>query len=270
MLGSAIAAIDIALWDIKARRGRAGVRAPWRARARQGGVLLPPGRRAISPASSTWCGQRAEHVGPRDGSSCGGACRPKASCWSRAAPFADRWRSSALREAVGDEIELCFDVHTRLTPPEAILLCARWPSTGPTSSRTRCAPRARRRTTSARAKIDVPLAVGEQFASKWEFPRADRPRPDRLCPHRPVHRRQGLPRGKRSPAGARGTISTSRCTTRWGRWLQRRACISTWPSPTLACRSSRARPGTMLTDVVQNQPVWRDGAMLPNERPAWG
>ena len=29
----------------------------------------------------------------------------------------------AVRTAVGEEIELCFDIHTRLDPPDAIRLC---------------------------------------------------------------------------------------------------------------------------------------------------
>ena len=31
----------------------------------------------------------------------------------------------AVREAVGDEIEICFDVHTRLDLPDAVWLCQR-------------------------------------------------------------------------------------------------------------------------------------------------
>jgi galactonate dehydratase len=29
----------------------------------------------------------------------------------------------AVRNTLGDDIELCFDIHTRLSPPEAIQLC---------------------------------------------------------------------------------------------------------------------------------------------------
>ena len=40
--------------------------------------------------------------------------------------------------------------------------------------------------------------------------------------------------------------------------------------PNFGVQEQPRQPGTMLTDVVQNQPVWRDGAMLPNELPGLG
>ena len=75
----------------------------------------------------------------------------------------------AVRAAVGDEIELCFDVHTRLNLPDAVRLCrAVEPyrpyfiedplrSENPDSFKT------------LRPRVGVPLAAGEQFSSKWEF-----------------------------------------------------------------------------------------------------
>ena len=50
--------------------------------------------------------------------------QPTARSWSRAGRAAgSREQFEAVREAVGDEIEICFDVHTRLDPPAAIRLC---------------------------------------------------------------------------------------------------------------------------------------------------
>jgi galactonate dehydratase len=75
----------------------------------------------------------------------------------------------AVREAVGDEIEIVFDVHTRLDPADALWLChAAEPlhpyfiedplrSENPASYKT------------LRPRTRVPLAVGEHFSSKWEF-----------------------------------------------------------------------------------------------------
>src|SRR5439155_897278 len=75
----------------------------------------------------------------------------------------------AVREAVGDEIEICFDVHTRLDLPDALWLCREVEqfrpffvedplrSENPDSFKT------------LRGRTGVPLAAGEQFSSKWEF-----------------------------------------------------------------------------------------------------
>ena len=75
----------------------------------------------------------------------------------------------AVREAVGDEIEITFDVHTRLDLPDALWLCQEvepyrpffiedpFRSENPDSFKT------------LRPRTTVPLAAGEQFWSKWEF-----------------------------------------------------------------------------------------------------
>ncbi len=75
----------------------------------------------------------------------------------------------AVREAVGDKIELMVDLHARLNPPEAIWFCREAEPLGmflvedairsehPTSYRL------------IRQHVNTPLAAGEQWASKWEF-----------------------------------------------------------------------------------------------------
>ena len=49
----------------------------------------------------------------------------------------------ALREALGDEVELLLDVHTRLDPPEAVVLCRELEPMRPFFVEIRCAPRLR-------------------------------------------------------------------------------------------------------------------------------
>lgn len=75
----------------------------------------------------------------------------------------------AVREAVGDEVEILIDVHTRLDPPAAIQLCRGVEEfrpffvEDPLRSENPASLRNLRRQTS------VPLAVGEQFTGKWAF-----------------------------------------------------------------------------------------------------
>ncbi|MFE2636511.1 mandelate racemase/muconate lactonizing enzyme family protein [Streptomyces scopuliridis] len=74
-----------------------------------------------------------------------------------------------VRETVGDEVELILDVHTRLDPPEALTLCREIEAARPyfVEDPLRCEnPESYRM---LRSRTGVPLAAGEQFGSKWEF-----------------------------------------------------------------------------------------------------
>ncbi|MDP3062486.1 MAG: mandelate racemase/muconate lactonizing enzyme family protein [Chloroflexota bacterium] len=74
-----------------------------------------------------------------------------------------------VRKAVGDDAELCLDVHTRLDPPMVIRLCKELEpykpffiedpirSENPESYRVLA------------RHISLPIAAGEQWASKWQF-----------------------------------------------------------------------------------------------------
>jgi galactonate dehydratase len=76
---------------------------------------------------------------------------------------------AAAREAVGPEMELLIDVHTRIDPAHAILLCNRLEPfrpffvEDPIRSENPTTLRKLART------VSVPIAMGEQFATKWEF-----------------------------------------------------------------------------------------------------
>ena len=74
-----------------------------------------------------------------------------------------------IRDAVGPDIQICFDVHTRLDTTNAIALCRELGqynpffiedplrSENPSSYRT------------LKRHVDLPIAAGEQWASKWPF-----------------------------------------------------------------------------------------------------
>jgi galactonate dehydratase len=77
----------------------------------------------------------------------------------------------AVRRAVGDDVELILDVHTRLDLPEAVTLCREIEQAKPyfVEDPLRCESLEVYR--SLRSRTAVPLAAGEQFGSKWEFQR---------------------------------------------------------------------------------------------------
>ena len=76
---------------------------------------------------------------------------------------------AALREAVGPEIGLIIDVHTRLDPTDAVALCRNLEPLNPyfVEDPVRCEnPAAIGR---LRQHVATPIAMGEQWATKWEF-----------------------------------------------------------------------------------------------------
>jgi galactonate dehydratase len=75
----------------------------------------------------------------------------------------------ALRDALGDDVELVLDVHTRLDPPEAAVLCRELEPIRPFFVEDPLRAEAPEACAALRARTTVPLAAGEQYASKWEF-----------------------------------------------------------------------------------------------------
>ena len=78
-------------------------------------------------------------------------------------------QAAAVREAVGEEIEIIIDVHTRLDPVDAVTLCRSLEPLRPyfVEDPVRSeSPAALRR---LREQTAVPIAVGEQYHSKWAF-----------------------------------------------------------------------------------------------------
>lgn len=76
---------------------------------------------------------------------------------------------AAAREAVGPDIEICIDVHTRLDTPDTIRLGRKLEAYDPffIEDPLRCEnPQSYRL---VRQQVPVPLAAGEHFATKWEF-----------------------------------------------------------------------------------------------------
>jgi galactonate dehydratase len=175
----------------------------------------------------------------------------------------------AVREAVGGEIEIVFDVHTRLDLPDVVWLCQEVELFRPffIEDPLRCENPDSFKT--LRPRTRVPLAAGEQFSSKWEFRQLieeewiDYARVDlcivggfteakkiagwcethyiKLAVHNPL-----------------GPISSAACLH------LNLAC------PNVGVQEQPRRTNTILTDVVPVQPEWEDGYLLPPMRPGLG
>ena len=75
----------------------------------------------------------------------------------------------ALRAAVGDEIEICTDVHTRLSPARAIEYCNALAEYRPYFVEDPIRSESPEAFALLRAHTSVPLATGEQLGAKWDF-----------------------------------------------------------------------------------------------------
>ncbi len=168
VLQAAISAIDIALHDVKGKAlgvpvhqllgGKQRDRIPTFATTsaqpgpemiEQAKALISAGWRAlrVSPSNSddTKIYEPREHI-------------TKSALWCVKA-----------REALGGEVALGIDLHHRLSVAEAASFCQRMPSgtldflEEPIRDETPSAYRA------LRELVDVPFAIGEEFASKWQF-----------------------------------------------------------------------------------------------------
>ena len=269
ILGAAIAAIDIALWDIKGKALGRPVYDLLGGLARDKVVCYPhnvggpgtgPDSLVESCLRSVAAGWKFVRWGlPQEGD----ILEPRRAVDAAIAQFA------AVREAVGEEIELCFDVHTRLDLPDALRLCrAVEPfrpffvedplrSENPDSFKT------------LRPRTAVSLAAGEQFSSKWEF--------------RQLVEEELIDYARIDPCIAGGLTEARKiagwCETHYIKLavhnplgpVATAACLHlNLATPNVGVQEQAGQPGTVLPDVIAGQPEWADGYLLPPTRPGLG
>jgi galactonate dehydratase len=267
--GSAIAAIDIALYDIRGKALGVPVYDLLGGRVRdkvvcychlRGELMGGPGvlvEDALKHVAEGWkfirWGQPVEHDKINPGLSIRTAV--------------DQFRR--VREAVGDDIEICFDIHTRLTPPEAILLCREVEPFRPFFMEDPLRSESPQAYHMLRDKVNVPLAVGEQFCSKWEFRELidhdlmDHARID-LCIC------AGFTEGKKIAGWCEGHYIDVAVHNPLGP-VSGTACVHfNLAIPNFSVQEQPRKPGTALNDVVLNQLTWEDGYILAPTAPGLG
>ena len=175
----------------------------------------------------------------------------------------------ALRDALGDEVELCLDVHTRLDPSDAVTLLRAVEPYRPFFLEDPVRAEDLQALRRLRQQTAVPLAVGEQLYSKWQFRQVieedltDYARVD-------VCLAGGLTESKKIAAMAEahhirlathnplGPVATAACLH------LNLAC------PNVGVQEQPERPGSLLADVVPVQMEWCDGYLLAPSRPGLG
>ena len=185
LIGSAISGIDIALWDIKGQALGVPVYELLGGRCRDYvEVFSNPGNldTSVQPEDEALYHKLAQEADPDTTAEIARRQLKRGQKYFRIGPPAqgesfESRRSirqllaqlRAVRQVVGDAVELMVDLHTRLTPDEAIWFCREaepltmFAVEDPIRSEHRqCYQQIRQRT-------GVPLAAGEQWANKWEF-----------------------------------------------------------------------------------------------------
>ena len=263
---SAVAAIDTALWDIQGKARGVPVYQLLGGLVRDRVVCYPHTGGATLDALVEDCKRHVEEgwkfvrlSQPAEG----GHLEPTTSnlqalrAWEK------------VREAVGDEIEIVYDVHTRLDPPDAANLCREVERFRPFFIEDPLRAENTASYRNLRQHVSVPLAVGEQFGSKWEFRELieedliDYARIDvciaggitearKIAGWCEAHHIKLALHNPLGPVSAAACLHLDLATSNFGVQEQPR------------------RPGTMLADVVPVQVDWADGYLLPPTRPGLG
>lgn len=268
ILSSVISAIDIALWDIKGKALGVPVYQLLGGRVRDKVVCYPHniGHGSDVQALVDSCLQTTQEGWkfvrwglPQEED----ILEPRRAVLTALKQF------EAVREAIGDEIDIAFDVHTRLDLPDALWLCQEVEpfrpffmedplrSENPDSFKT------------LRPRTRVPLAAGEQYSSKWEFRQLveeewiDYARID-LCIAGGITEARKIAGWcethyiKLAVHNPLGPVSSAAC-------LQLNLA-----TPNVGVQEQPRKTGTVLTDVVPLQPTWEDGYLLPPTGPGLG
>lgn len=175
----------------------------------------------------------------------------------------------AVREAVGDEIELCFDVHTRLDLPDSLTLSREVEQYRPFFIEDPLRSEAPEAFAQYRSRTSVPVAAGEQYTSKWQFRQIiendwiDYCRID-LCLAGGITESRKVAGWceahyiKMAVHNPLGPVSSAAC-------LQLNLATSNF-----AVQEQPRKPSEIIPDIVPVQPEWKDGYLLPPTGPGLG
>lgn len=175
----------------------------------------------------------------------------------------------AVRAAVGEDIELCYDMHTRLNLREARYMCRALEEFRPFFIEDALRSEQPEMYRHLRQHTAVPLAAGEQYTSKWAY--------------RTVVE-EDLIDFARLDVCIGGGLTESLKIAGWCETHNIDIAVHNpiGPIATAACYHLNMaisnfgvmelpkRPGETMADVVTGLPDWEDGYLLLNDRPGLG
>ncbi len=165
-----------------------------------------------------------------------------------------------LREAVGPKVDLCIEIHRRLTPPEAIALGRGIEKYTPMFYEDPLRPNSFDAMADVARHIDIPIATGERFTSLYQFQTLYRPAtPCSTCGPMCASA-AASPGPRRSPRWPKRTMPG------WCRIIRSRRL-----APPRACRSPPASRTSRSRNIPRAHPIWTAGrsCWAMAWRPAW-
>ncbi|GAB4136795.1 MAG: galactonate dehydratase [Planctomycetaceae bacterium] len=165
---AALSAIDIALWDLKAKFFSVPLYQLLGGQVRDRVVCYPHVRgitreelveKSLEKQAAGWKFVRFDPRIEADGQ----AFEPSSAARRCVADFA------AIREACGDDVEIIVDLHTRFDPAEAIRVCRDLEQYRPFFVEDPIRMENFDSFRKLSRHVHIPLAAGEQYATKWEF-----------------------------------------------------------------------------------------------------
>jgi L-alanine-DL-glutamate epimerase-like enolase superfamily enzyme len=265
---SALSAVDIALWDLKGKALGVPVYELLGGRTRDKVVCYPhnggPGIDGLVESCRKTAGEGWKFVrwGLSDADSEEGF-EP-----TRAVRFGIE-QVEAVRDALGDDVEILVDVHTRLDPADSIAFCKGVSQFRPFFIEDPIRSENAESLKLLRAQTSVPLAIGEQYASKWEFREAIENDLMDYC-RMDVCIVGGLTEARKvagwceahyihlAPHNPLGPVATA---------ASLHLCLS---SSLVGVQELARPPGSTLTDLIPLQVPFEDGYLLPPEAPGLG
>jgi galactonate dehydratase len=268
VLSAAISAIDIALWDIKGKALNVPIYQLLGGLARDKVVCYPHNvghSSEIAPLVESCLQSKQEGWKfvrwglPNDGE----ILEPRPAVLAAIKQF------HAVREALGDEVEITFDIHTRLDLPDSLWLCREVEPLRPFFMEDPLRSENPDSFKTLRLRTGVPLAAGEQFSSKWEF--------------RQLIEEEWIDYARIDMCLIGGFTEARKiagwCETHYIKLalhnplgpVSSAACLQlNLATPNMGVQEQPRKPGTTLTDVVPVQPVWEAGYLLPPTTPGLG
>ena len=174
-----------------------------------------------------------------------------------------------IRDAVGDDINICLDVHTRLDTAHVIDLCKRLEEFNPFFIEDPLRSESPHAYRNLSKHTSLPIAAGEQWSSKWQFRQVIE---------------EDLINDARIDFCIAGGITESKKITNWAEThyidivphnplgaISAAACVSLCMASTnVGVQEMPKRPGTIANDIFPVQISWEDGYAWCNDLPGLG
>ena len=174
-----------------------------------------------------------------------------------------------IRDAVGDDINICLDVHTRLDTAHVIDLCKRLEEFNPFFIEDPLRSESPHAYRNLSKHTSLPIAAGEQWSSKWQFRQVIE---------------EDLINYARIDLCIAGGISEAKKITNWAEThyidivphnplgaVSAAACVSLCMASTnVGVQEMPRKPGTEGNDIFPVQISWEDGYAWCNDLPGLG